>query len=42
MDGTPRKKLDCTLLKSMIFFDETPLDEGLYISYQDFLKQKNG
>lgn len=42
MDGTPRKKLDCTLLKSMISFDETPLDEGLYISYQDFLKQKNG
>jgi GDP-L-fucose synthase len=42
MDGTPRKKLDCTLLKSMISFDETPLDEGLKISYQDFLKHKNG
>ena len=42
MDGTPRKKLDCTLLKSMISFEETPLDEGLYISYQDFLKYKNG
>jgi hypothetical protein len=26
----------------MISFDETPLDEGLYISYQDFLKHKNG
>ena len=42
MDGTPRKKLDCTLLKSMISFEETSLDEGLRISYQDFLKKTNG
>jgi GDP-L-fucose synthase len=42
MDGTPRKKLDCTLLKSVIQFKETPFEQGLTISYQDFLQNKNG
>jgi GDP-L-fucose synthase len=41
MDGTPRKKLNCTLLKSLVSFDETPLDKGLEVSYQYFLEQKN-
>jgi len=39
MDGTPRKKLDCTLLKSMIQFEETPFDRGLEISYEDYKKK---
>lgn len=37
MDGTPRKKLNCDLLKSLIKFEETSLDEGLPICYNDFL-----
>lgn len=42
MDGTPRKKLDCNLLKSMVQFEETTFDQGLKISYQDYLQNKNG
>jgi GDP-L-fucose synthase len=42
MDGTPRKKLDCNLLKSMIQFEETSFEQGLSISYQDYLQNKNG
>jgi GDP-L-fucose synthase len=42
MDGTPRKKLDCTLLKTMIQFEETLFEQGLKISYQDYLQNTNG
>ena len=42
MDGTPRKKLDCTLLKSMVQFEETSFEQGLNISYQNYLQNKNG
>lgn len=41
MDGTPRKKLDCTLLKSMVQFEETPFDVGLKISYEDYNARNN-
>ena len=37
MDGTPRKKLDCALLKSLISFESISLDDGLPICYEDFL-----
>ena len=36
MDGTPRKKLDCSLLKSLIQIEETPFDTGLHLAYQDY------
>jgi GDP-L-fucose synthase len=39
MDGTPRKKLDCSLLKSMIKFEETPFEVGLELAYQDYKKR---
>jgi GDP-L-fucose synthase len=38
LDGTPRKKLNNDLLRSIIDFEETPFDIGLRISYDDFLK----
>lgn len=38
LDGTPRKKLDCSLLKTIISFRETLLDEALPLCYKDFLK----
>lgn len=42
MDGTPRKKTDCTLLNNIISLQETPFKLGLKIAYADFLKkQKN-
>lgn len=37
LDGTPRRKLDNSLLKSLIEFNETSLDVGLPISYEEFL-----
>ena len=37
LDGTPRKKLDCSLLHSLISFNETSFDVGLEIAYKDFL-----
>lgn len=37
LDGTPRKKTDCSLLKSLISYEETPFEEGLRRVYQDFL-----
>lgn len=39
MDGTPRKKLDCTLLKSNVQFKETPFEVGIELAYQDYLKR---
>ena len=39
LDGTPRKKTDCTLLNSLMSFEEIPFEEGLKIAYQDFLKK---
>lgn len=39
MDGTPRKKLDCTLLKSVIRFEETPFENGLKFAYEDYKKK---
>lgn len=42
LDGTPRKKLDCSLLNSFMKLDEMSFDEGLRISYNDFLKKLNG
>ena len=40
LDGTPRKKTDCTLLNSIMSFEETPFEEGLQKAYQDFLSTK--
>lgn len=37
LDGTPRKKTDLTLLKSIITYNETPFVKGLEIAYNDFL-----
>jgi GDP-L-fucose synthase len=37
LDGTPRKKTDCTLLKSIMSLKEIPFEEGLKTSYYDFL-----
>jgi GDP-L-fucose synthase len=37
LDGTPRKKTDLTLLKSIITYNETFFDTGLKIAYNDFL-----
>ena len=37
LDGTPRKKTDCSLLKSLISYQETPFQEGLQKVYEDFL-----
>jgi GDP-L-fucose synthase len=39
IDGTPRKKLNCSLLNSIIKIDETEFDIGLQIAYNDFLKK---
>ena len=39
LDGTPRKKTDCTLLRSIISYNETPFVEGLKASYEDFLRK---
>lgn len=39
LDGTPRKKTDCTLLNSIMSFEETPFEEGLKVAYQDFLSR---
>lgn len=36
LDGTPRKKTDCSLLKSLISYEETPFTEGLQRVYEDF------
>jgi GDP-L-fucose synthase len=41
LDGTPRKKTDCSLLNSIMSFEETPFEEGLKIAYQDFLNKNN-
>lgn len=37
LDGTPRKKTDCSLLKSLISYEETPFTEGLQRVYEDFM-----
>jgi GDP-L-fucose synthase len=37
LDGTPRKKTDCTLLNSIMSFEETSFEEGLKVAYRDFL-----
>jgi GDP-L-fucose synthase len=39
MDGTPRKKLDCSLLKSLITYNQITLDQGLPLCYSDFLNR---
>lgn len=40
LDGTPRKKTDCSLLKSLVSFEETSFLEGLQTCYTDFLNNK--
>lgn len=37
-DGTPRKKLDISLLESLVEFQYTDFREGLQTAYADFLK----
>jgi GDP-L-fucose synthase len=37
-DGTPRKLLDTTRLNEMGWSASTPLDEGIAMAYQDFLR----
>jgi GDP-L-fucose synthase len=39
LDGTPRKKTDLTLLKSIVNYNETSFEEGLKIAYNDFLNK---
>jgi len=39
LDGTPRKKTDCTLLKSLVSYEETPFEEGLSNAFKDYLKR---
>jgi GDP-L-fucose synthase len=39
MDGILKKKLDCSLLKSFIEFEETFIDDGLPLCYEDFLNK---
>ena len=39
LDGTPRKKVDCSLLHSLMDFKETTLVEGLTVSYKDYLNK---
>lgn len=41
LDGTPRKKVDCSLLHSLMSFEETTLSEGLKVSYEDFLSNQS-
>jgi len=41
MDGPPRKKTDCTLLKNMIAFEETCFKIGLFEAYMDFTNRFN-
>jgi len=41
-DGTPRKLLDVSFLHSMGWKHQTPLKEGLHLTYQDFLKNHVG
>ena len=38
-DGTPRKLLDVSLLRSLGWKHKTSLDEGLHSTYESFLKQ---
>ena len=37
MDGTPRKKTDCSLLNGLMSFDEISFEHGLSLTYKDFL-----
>ncbi|HAH11018.1 MAG TPA: GDP-fucose synthetase [Alphaproteobacteria bacterium] len=37
-DGTPRKRLDCTLLGNLGWMNKTPLREGLALTFEAFLK----
>ena len=37
-DGTPRKLMDSTRLRSLGWQPRVPLDEGLRLAYEDFLK----
>lgn len=39
LDGTPRKKTDCTLLKTLVYYNETPFEQGLEKAYKDFLSR---
>ena len=39
-DGTPRKLLDCSKLHSLGWKHKTNLEEGIKMSYKNFLKKK--
>lgn len=39
-DGTPRKLMDISTLKSLGWSPKVSLDEGIALAYQDFLKRK--
>ena len=39
MDGSPRKKTDCSVLNNIEVFGETSFEEGLISAYKDFIKR---
>jgi GDP-L-fucose synthase len=39
LDGTPRKKTDCTVLRELFSYEETPFYQGLRLAYKDFLER---
>jgi GDP-L-fucose synthase len=39
LDGTPRKKTDCSLLKSLVSYTETPFQEGLSNAFTDYISK---
>ncbi len=40
-DGTPRKLLDVSLMESLGWRYRTPLEEGIRLSYRDFLTTRS-
>ncbi|MEI6125198.1 MAG: GDP-L-fucose synthase [Pseudomonadota bacterium] len=41
-DGTPRKLLDASKIRSLGWHHTTELEEGLQLAYEDFIKSKQG
>jgi GDP-L-fucose synthase len=41
LDGTPRKLLDCSRVNALGWQAKTRLEDGLKVTYEDFLKNAN-
>jgi GDP-L-fucose synthase len=40
INGTPKKLLDVSLINSIGWYSKTSLEEGIRLSYQDFLNKQ--